>query len=102
MRFPLPAGHQDRFKVEPEQERQFAPHLEHVLGSADDPTGQELPTVGIGKAYAECRLLEVLQLQGWVSGRVSGWGFAGYLYSASASLRPRLSLPACGGIFGSH
>src|SRR5205085_4269639 len=45
---------------------------------------------------------EVLQLQGWAFGRVSGWDFAGHLYSASASSPPRLSLRACGGIFGSH
>jgi hypothetical protein len=44
----------------------------------------------------------VLQLQGWSFRRVSGWDFAGHLYSASASSQPKLSLPACGGIFGSH
>ena len=32
---------------------------------------------------------EVLQLQGWSFGRVSGWDFAGCLYSASVNSPPR-------------
>jgi PAS domain-containing protein len=47
-------------------------------------------------------LLEVLQLQRWGSGRVSGWGLAGGFCSRSASSLPRLSSPACDGTFASH
>jgi len=40
---------------------------------------------------------EVLQLQRWGSGRVSGWGLAGEFCSRSDSSLPRLSSPACDG-----
>src|SRR6266478_1278727 len=57
---PSSTADQDRFEVKPQQERQFAPHLEHVFWPADDPARQELPAIRIGKAHTECSLLQTM------------------------------------------